>query len=281
MTNNYSNPVITIAMPVYNCESFILDSIKSIINQTFSNWELIIINDNSSDSTSKILNNIEDPRIRIYNNNERNGLAYCLNFCISLSNSEFFARMDGDDIMFNKRLELQYNYLIENTDVDIVGSNALIIDQNKNIIGKRITSISTNISQILHNGGLFIHPTVFGRTDWFKKNPYNISFLRCQDLELWVRTVDNSKFNIINDCLIFYRDVKDIKLNKYISAGNYYRKILNLNKNKISNLIFYKLHIYTYLKVLYFFIYIHIPFKKYYKEKNINFYVNELKKATL
>lgn len=281
MTINNSNPIITIGMPVFNCQEFVFHAIKSIINQTFKNWELIIVNDNSSDSTFEIIESFKDPRIRVINNLERKGLAYCLNLCISLSKGVFFARMDGDDIMFIRRLELQYNYLIENLEVDVVGANAVIIDKNENIIGKRISKVSTNASKILQNGGLFIHPTVFGRMEWFKNNLYNEFFLRCQDLELWTRTIDNSRFKIINTCLIFYRDINDLKLNKYHSAGNYYRRILFLNKNKISTFLYFKLAIYSYLKVLYYFLYLFIPSKRKSRTENFESYVIELKNAIL
>jgi len=267
-------------MPVFNCEKFISQSINSILNQTFQDWELILINDNSSDSTLKIIQQFNDPRIRVFNNIETLGLAACLNICIDIAKGVFFARMDGDDVMFNSRLEIQYNYLIENINIDVVGTDAMIIDQDDNIIGTRITKVSKNINQLLNNGGLFIHPSILGRIEWFKKNKYNQNFLRCQDLELWARTIDNSNFEILNSFQIFYRDIVDIKFEKYLLAGYYVRKIIFNNRNKLSNFNFYKYYILTYIKSVYYFFHLIIGKRNYFKyPDNLIFYLDEFKKS--
>jgi len=279
LNHQFKVPSVSIGMPVFNCEKYISNSINSILNQTFKDWELILINDNSSDSTLKIIKLFNDPRIRVINNIETLGLAACLNFCIDNARGIFFARMDGDDVMFNSRLEIQYKHLIENENIDIVGTNAIIIDQDDNIIGSRISKVSKDINQLFNNGGLFIHPSILGRTEWFKKNQYNQKFLRCQDLELWARTIDNSNFEILNSFQIFYRDVVDIKFKKYLIAGYYVRKIIIRNKNKISKVNFYKYYILTYLKSFYFFIHLILGSRNNYNYKNLEAYKNEFKKS--
>lgn len=280
MNNQLKVPIVSIGMPVFNCEKFISQSINSILNQTFKDWELILINDNSSDSTLKIIKQFNDPRIRVINNIETLGLAACLNFCIDIARGVFFARMDGDDVMFISRLEIQYNYLIENINIDIVGTNAIIIDQDDNIVGSRITNVSKNINQLLDNGGLFIHPSILGRIEWFKKNKYNQDFLRCQDLELWARTIDNSNFQILNSFQVFYRDIADIKFEKYLLAGHYIRKIIINNKNKLSNFNFFKYYILTYVKSAYYFFHLISGERNNFKYRdNLIFYKNEFQKS--
>lgn len=267
-------------MPVFNCERYIKDSIISIINQTLTDWELILINDNSTDSTYEIIKTFKDPRIRIYNNKRRLGLASCLNLCIQSSRGKYFARMDGDDIMLINRLEIQHQFLLKNSEVDVVGCNAILIDQKNNIVGKRkVAKVKNSITHMLENGGLFIHPSVMGKTSWFKKYQYNELFFRCQDLELWARTLEYSNFQNINSYLIFYRVLEELNFKKSNLASKYNRKILKLNKHKIGYIFYQKYKIITYLKVIYYYIKSLLPINSFSKINDYEFYSNELKKA--
>ncbi|MEQ4894891.1 glycosyltransferase family A protein, partial [Escherichia coli] len=109
--------LITVIMPVYNAEKYIYESIKSILVQSYSNFEFIIINDGSKDSSGKIIENfLDDTRIR-YINRENKGLVFTLNEAISLSRGNYIARMDADDISHPLRLEKQLNFLLENPDI--------------------------------------------------------------------------------------------------------------------------------------------------------------------
>ena len=110
------NPLVSILMPVYNSEKYLREAIKSILNQTFTNFELIIINDGSTDNSLKIIKSFKDNRIKIIKNKGNLGLIKTLNKGIDLAQGKYIARMDADDIAMPKRLEKQIAFFNENPD---------------------------------------------------------------------------------------------------------------------------------------------------------------------
>ena len=109
MINNL--PLVSVILPVYNDETNIENAVNSILDQTYRNIELLIYNDGSSDTTKKILNNINSPSVKVYSGEKNLGLTRALNFLISKSNGEIIARQDSDDISHLNRIEMQVNYL--------------------------------------------------------------------------------------------------------------------------------------------------------------------------
>lgn len=207
--------LVTIGLPIYNNEKTLIWTLKSIFAQTYDNWELIVVNDGSSDSSMEIVRKIKDSRVRIYEDNQNKGLPHRLNQIVKYAYGKYLARMDADDIMHPKRIEIQLKFLENHPDIDVVGTNAYVIDYENNILGKRVISqFSTDIENIIKRG-LFIHPTVMGKTTWFRQNPYDEYFIKAQDFELWCRTCNNSKFALIPLPLLFYRDDQYINLKKY------------------------------------------------------------------
>lgn len=201
---------VAIAMPVFNAEEYIKDAINSVLNQTYKNWQLIIIDDGSTDRSLKIASEFTDPRIKVISDGCNRGLSYRLNESVKLATGEFYARMDADDIMCPDRLDCQIAYMLENPDCDLVGSAAYIINGSNQITGLRRGNpfIDTGFLSVLKYGG-FMHPTVLGRTAWFKSNPYDTTAERCEDIELWLRTADQSYFGQISEPLLFYREEGD------------------------------------------------------------------------
>lgn len=195
-------------MPAYNTEKYIGESIESILRQTYQNFEFIIINDGSIDSTEKIIESYNDPRIVYLKNNTNKGLSYSFNFGISKAQGYYIARMDSDDIALETRLETQVKYLDKNTKLDIVGSSAILINEN----GERIGVINKPKEHVLIKWqSLFstplVHPTVMGKAAIFKNNPYNESLVNSEDYELWSRLFFSSrtKFGNIRKPLLKYR----------------------------------------------------------------------------
>lgn len=191
--------LVTIAIPIYNAEEYLKFAIQSVINQTFKNWELLLMEDGSTDSSPVIAEEFakKDARIRVIKDGRNKGLIYRLNQSIAMAKGEFYARMDADDIMYLTRIEEEFNYFKNNPETDVVGASIMTIDNRNNIIGS-----GYNQGQV--NG--FIHPTVMGRTEWFRANPYADWALRGEDFELWTRTSRNSKFYAIGKPLLFYRE---------------------------------------------------------------------------
>ena len=134
------NPLISILLASYNEQSYIADSIRSIQNQTLENWELIIIDDCSSDETVKIIKNFLkiDNRIKLIINKKDLGLAASLNIALRNAKADYIARADADDINLRERLQKQYDYLINNQNIDIVGTGAWLLNRE----GKRVKNIS-------------------------------------------------------------------------------------------------------------------------------------------
>ncbi|PIG99080.1 glycosyltransferase family 2 protein [Deinococcus sp. UR1] len=221
-----TRPLLSIGLPFYNAEEYIQKAITSILAQTYTNWELILINDGSTDESLLQVKKFTDPRITLISDGENKGLSHRLNESVDLSNGEFYVRMDADDIMISNRLEIQLQYMINHPEYHVIGAGAYIIDNKDQVTGMRYGNPfdKHDFQSVLENGG-FIHPSVFGRTAWFKTNPYDATAERCEDIELWLRTVDHSHFGQITEPLLFYREDGDqaVKVKK-TSMG--YIKIL-------------------------------------------------------
>lgn len=248
-----SNELISIGLPVYNCEDYLINCINSIKNQTYQNWELIIINDGSSDKSMQICQNFSnnDQRIKIFDDKQNKGLAIRLNESIQYSKGKFYCRMDSDDVMSNDRLEKILKFYVNNS-FNVVGSFAISIDRNNIILGlKKVPElINSNFKSVVLNG-FFIHPTIFAETRWFLDNPYNESYERAQDYELWVRTSQKNKFGVLNEALLFYREPNSNNFEKYLKAFKANIKTVSLHKENIDFTLRLKFYVISFFKICY------------------------------
>lgn len=203
---------VTIGLPVYNAEEYIEDCIRSILNQTYSSFKLLIIDDGSTDNSIQIIEKFIDPRIELIIDGENKGLPNRLNQLARMCDTTYLARMDSDDIMHKERIEKQFKILKSRSDIDVVGTNAYIIDAHNNITGIRLPYDKNMGLKRVSN---FIHPTVFAKREWFLSNPYNERLKRSQDSELWERTRNRYTFTIINSPLLFYREFGSTYYKKY------------------------------------------------------------------
>ena len=129
--------LLSIGMPVYNCERTVSDAIASILNQTFEDWELIVYDDGSRDGTVAVARQFSDPRIRVIEGGDNCGLPACLNKIIELCESEYFARMDGDDIAYPYRIQRQLEFLQKYADVDLVAGSIVVFRSDGVALGVR------------------------------------------------------------------------------------------------------------------------------------------------
>ena len=203
-----STPLISVLMPVYNGEKYIADAIKSVLNQTFRNFELIIINDGSIDNSEKEILSFLDHRIRYITNDVNIGLILTLNKGISLARGKYIARMDADDICIFYRFEEQVSFLEKNPDYSLCGTWAYLIDTTGKNIG-RIKNIKDN--ELLKISLLFtnpiIHPSVMIKTNVLLQYKYDPNALHVEDQDLWLRIAIFSahKIAIIPKFLLKYR----------------------------------------------------------------------------
>lgn len=237
------SPLVTIGLPFYNNSRTLELAIKSVLLQTYINWELIIINDGSTDKSSKIVDYYKniDTRINFIDDNVNKGLVYRLNQIINIANGEYIARFDADDIMIPTRIEKQMQYLLENPDIDIVATSIYTIDENNIPKGKRdINPILKTFDNIIKKK-FVTHPTILGKTLWFQKFMYR-SLHRAEDLDLWVRSFENSNFYRIQEPLYIYRE-GNVNILNYINSAKTFKRILKLygpkyyNKLQILNIL--------------------------------------------
>ena len=218
---------VTIGLVCYNADKFLFNSINSILNQDYKNFELIITNDGSTDNTFNIINSFNDDRIKFLNYNANMGLAFRLNEQINLSRCKYFMRMDADDIMFSNRLRIQLNFLQSNQDIDVIGSYAIVFNEFNTITGLRKSKEYFDKKNIFFNIP-FIHPSIMGKTSWFLNYEYNSNFSGCEDLDLWFRSFNNSKFGLIKEPLLFYRDPLKLRFSIYFNRSIIIIKLLNM-----------------------------------------------------
>ena len=129
------NPKVSVIMPAYNGEKYIGAAIESILNQTYDNWELIIVEDQSEDGTIDVIQKYtDDSRVHLYQNKENRGISYSTNFAIQKSAGKYIALLDDDDIATSRRLEWEVAYLEAHKEIDILGGRSALIDKNGQFI---------------------------------------------------------------------------------------------------------------------------------------------------
>jgi glycosyltransferase involved in cell wall biosynthesis len=204
------SPQVSVIMSVFNGESFVKEAIESILNQTFSDFEFIIINDGSSDGSEKIIQNFKDERIRYIKNHTNVGLIASLNKGLELATGKYIARMDDDDISLPERFEKQVKFLEEYLNVAIVATKLVIINERGYEIDYwpedyRITTAS-EIKETLPVINCIGHPTVMMRAALVKKIKYSKNLKRSEDWGLWLDVLSKG-YGIakLNEVLVKYR----------------------------------------------------------------------------
>lgn len=178
---------ISVVMGIYNCADTLGESIESIINQTYKNWELIMCNDASTDNTLQVANFYKkiDHRIRVIENDVNMGLAYSLNRCIEIAEGEYIARHDGDDICLPNRFERQINF-IENNNFELVGSAVEYFDRN-GVWGSDKLKATPDKVDVFYKS-MFSHPTILIKKEIINEvGNYTVSNItrRTEDYDLF------------------------------------------------------------------------------------------------
>ncbi|WP_405325649.1 glycosyltransferase family 2 protein [Leeuwenhoekiella sp. LLG6367-2.1] len=194
--------LISVLLPVFNAEKFIKDCIDSILAQTYSNFELIIIDDCSNDSSVDIIRSYTDKRIKLILKPINTGYTESLNQGLAIAHGLFIARMDADDISMPNRFELQVNFLRKNSSVAICGTDANILGANfKFNFPESYEAIKIN----LLFGSSLIHPTIMGRGDILKKYGYDSSLEPAEDYDLFTRVALDHPLINLSERLLNYR----------------------------------------------------------------------------
>nr|WP_321028507.1 glycosyltransferase family 2 protein [Bacteroides intestinalis] len=209
--------LVYVGIPFYNAEKYLDYAIRSVLNQTYINWKMTLIDDGSTDSSLALARKYtSDTRVKVISDGRNKGLVYRLNELVKLSDCKYFVRMDADDIMHPQRLEKQLRYLEEHPQADVVGSWAYSIDTGNRVVGILKNKVNPSVIGDVFAHACFIHPSVMGKRDWFSNNPYDSRYIRVEDMELWCRTIEKSNFYNLSEPLLFYREIGVPYLYKYL-----------------------------------------------------------------
>jgi glycosyltransferase involved in cell wall biosynthesis len=214
-------PAVSIVMPVRNVQGTIDPAIRSIVAQTWKAWELVVLDDGSTDGTVQRLRAWADldDRIRPFVDGRALGLPARLNEGVRHSRAPIIARMDGDDICYPHRLETQLAFLRENPEVDVVGAGSMVFTSDGTARGPRSRPGGHEelTANPLLNGIALAHPTWMGRRCWFLRFPYDPRARCCEDWEVLLRGYTSSRYASLPDVLLGYREDR-IKLRRSVEA---------------------------------------------------------------
>ncbi|WP_313659470.1 glycosyltransferase [Acinetobacter variabilis] len=223
---------VSIGIPFYNAELFLADAIKSVIQQSFHDWELILVNDGSTDQSLSIAQEFakKDHRIRVISDGLNKKLPYRLNQIINESKYEYIARMDADDLIHPERLKIQLDFLENNKKFDLVSTGVISINDKNQVKGiRRVNEIYTDFSEVKRHYPI-VHASIMARKEWYLRNSYNQNLPRTEDFELWCRCISNNdlKLAVLPVALYYYREeglVTAEKLKRsYIDGLNVYKQ---------------------------------------------------------
>lgn len=194
---------ITVLMPVYNSERTINASIKSVLNQSYRNFDFIIVNDGSTDGTDSIIRSFKDDRIK-YFVREHKGRSAASNFAISKAETEYIARIDSDDLFFKYKLEKQVRFLRDNKNVDVLFTWSIFFDKKMSLRYWKSPEKDVDIKQRLVYLNPINHSSVVFRREIIEKvMGYNESMEINEDYELWLRISGKATFHCIQEYLVF------------------------------------------------------------------------------
>ncbi|MBY0508263.1 MAG: glycosyltransferase family 2 protein [Bryobacteraceae bacterium] len=183
-------------------------ALRSILRQTYTNWELLLCDDGSRDGSLELARSLQDPRVVVWSDGKTKGLAARLNECLAKASGSLIARMDADDISYPARLERQVTYLQAHPDIDLVGCRMLICGEDNSALGTR--PLPTNHAAIVAHpatGFELAHPTWMARAAWYRRHQYDPTALRFEDVELLYRAYPTSHFANLPEILYGYREM--------------------------------------------------------------------------
>lgn len=204
-----SNIKISVIMPVYNAEKYILKAIESILCQTEKDFELILIDDCGTDKSMDLVRSLGDPRIKILENKKNRGIAWCRNKGIEMAKGEYIALMDDDDLAPPNRLKIEKEFLDENQTVDVVGGNMIMIDENDKYISHviRLFSNPKRIKGELMFRNMMTNGSAMMRKSFITKNQlrYRDNYLGMEDYKFWAECSTKGNIANVEEVMLFWR----------------------------------------------------------------------------
>lgn len=214
-------------MPMRDAARTLAASLRSILLQTHTDWELLLIDDGSADGSPALARKFDDPRIRLFEGGGNLGLAARLNQAIELARGPLIARMDADDLAYPERLAAQVKFMTAHPDCDLVGCGMLFFDDQGGVVG-RFPPRRTH-EDICNNpwaGFHLPHPTWLGRKRWFARFRYLAEYKKTQDQDLLLRAFDQSRFACVDRILQGYRQERRSLAKLLAGRRNFARSIM-------------------------------------------------------
>jgi hypothetical protein len=220
-------PLVSVLMPAYNADQFLAQAVESVLGQTYANWELLLMNDGSTDRTREVALSFADPRIRLIDNEANLGLTPTLNRGIGLARGTYLARLDADDVAYPQRLAVQVAYLEQHPAVGMCGAWADQIDAQGQVTGEIkvvVAPADIQATMLFHN--CFYHSTVMLRTE-LARQEYDLRFPIQEDYEFWVRLARQVQLAVVPQKLVQYRvHGGNVTITKRQSAQAHTEKII-------------------------------------------------------
>ena len=217
--------MISVGIPFLNCADTLAHAIRSVFAQSYTDWELILVDDGSTDGSAAIAASIKDERVRVIGDGRTLGLSTRLNQIASLARGVYLARMDGDDLMHPERLAAQLEWFSGPRRCDVLATGACVIGENGTPWG------ITGLMRLDLNGRSaawgphILHPSIMAPAEWFRAHKYDPVFDRAEDRELWCRVASETKFDRIPRPLMYYRVPLRLNLRTQMRGSHFERAI--------------------------------------------------------
>ncbi|MDR1764349.1 MAG: glycosyltransferase [Dysgonamonadaceae bacterium] len=203
-----SDVKISVLLPAYNAEKYLREAVDSILNQTFTDFELLIVNDGSTDSTEEIILSYSDSRIRYEKNDGNHGLIYTLNRGLTLCKGKYIARMDSDDIALPDRFQAQFDYMEQNPETGVCGTNIEVFydDAPQCFTKVWFPESDREVRAYTYFQAAFCHPSVMLRKSVLDANNIDYpNYLRAEDYALWIELLPFTKMHNLQSVHLRYR----------------------------------------------------------------------------
>ncbi len=220
-SNSPKQPLVSVVMPVYNGERYLKEAIESILNQTYKNFEFIIVDDKSTDGSRGVLKEYarKDKRIKLVFNKENKGQSKTVKKGIRISQGEFFLKLDQDDVASQNRIKETVNFLLDHKEYVLVGGGLKIIDEESNVVGCRdYPTTNSEIKKHLFFKSPFAYPAVTIRAKFLKSIKYPDMFQFADDYYMWSKLLSLGKGYNLPDYLTYYRINRQQVKNKSLKA---------------------------------------------------------------
>ncbi len=234
-----NQPAISIILPAYNAAKYIEQTISSLLNQTFTDFELLVIDDGSTDNTVSVIKKFTDSRIILIQNEHNLGLVKTLNKATMLCKGNYIARMDADDIALPQRLQLQKEFLDAHTNIAATAGWVNFIDENNKPAGAwdldRQTNTAVQIKKVLVKENCIAHPSVMIRAAVLQQYLYSEKQLHIEDYDLWLRlTADSLVIEKIQQPVLDYRVHTESVTGSKLKQSNFFIKHFNCKRRFIA-----------------------------------------------